>query len=85
MITELFIIDSFVVRLPVIGRIAEVLASLRQWSSSNSSSLLSFVLCSSGVGKELWLVIQLILDYRTIQIRSVNFDLPRVLASLQGT
>ena len=61
-IAELFIVDGVVVGLPVACRVAQVLACFLDWVHAFLSSSCGIILSSSGVCKEMWLVVQLILD-----------------------
>ena len=60
-LTELLIVDFRVVRLPVVCAVAQTLACLLQrgW---HFSSLHCVVLSPSSVDKQLWLVVQFVLD-----------------------
>ena len=62
MFAELIIINSMIVRCPVWCWITEILASFLKWSSNYTTSFLSVVLCSSCESKELWFMIEFILD-----------------------
>ena len=61
-VAELIVVVGVVVGLPVARGVAEVLACFLDWVKAFLSSSGGIILSSSGVCKEMWLMVQLVLD-----------------------